>query len=272
MVDSPIKWHGGKHYLASRIASLCPPHIHFVEPFAGGLSVLLAKNPEGISEVANDLNGSLTNFWQVLQDAEYFAEFKRKMEATPFSEAEYDLAGDENRVATPSDAARQFFIRCRQSLAGRMDSFAPLSRTRTRRGMNEQASAWLNAVDGLPAIHERLRRVVILNRDALDVIRQQDGKGTLFYCDPPYIHESRASKDVYDHEMTLDKHVDLLQVLADIKGKFLLSGYDSAIYRGVENECGWNRREFDLPNNSAGGDKKRRMKEVIWANFELKGE
>jgi len=44
-------------------------------------------------------------------------------------------------------------VNCRQSLAGRMDAFAPLSRRRTRRGMNEQCSAWWNAVEGLPAVH-----------------------------------------------------------------------------------------------------------------------
>lgn len=41
---SPLKWHGGKHYLAARIVALMPPHTHYVEPFAGGLSVLLAGN------------------------------------------------------------------------------------------------------------------------------------------------------------------------------------------------------------------------------------
>ena len=38
----------------------------------------------------------------------------------------------------------------------------------------------------MPAVHARLKRVVVLNRDALDVIRTQDGPGTLFYLDPPY--------------------------------------------------------------------------------------
>ncbi len=86
-----------------------------------------------------------------------------------------------------------FFITCRQSLAGRMEDFAPLSRTRTRRRMNEQCSAWLTAVEGLIEVHGRLKRVVILNRPALEVIRQEDGPQTLFYLDPPYLHQTRAA-------------------------------------------------------------------------------
>jgi hypothetical protein len=43
----------------------------------------------------------------------------------------------------------------RLSIAGNLlpDSFAPLARHRTRRGMNGQCSAWWNAVEGLPAVH-----------------------------------------------------------------------------------------------------------------------
>lgn len=271
----PLKWHGGKCYLAPKIVDLMPPHVHYVEPYFGGGSVLLAKDPEGISEVANDLNAELTNFWACLQNEAAFAEFARQASAIPFSEAEFR---DSCRQLAPEDCADgygrfsvvqavRFFVRCRQSLAGRMDSFAPLSKTRVRRGMNEQASAWMTAVDGLPAVHARLRRVVILNRPALEVIEQQDGQDTLFYCDPPYLHGTRATTGEYAHEMTAADHVELLGMLATIKGKFLLSGYASGVYDRVAALEGWRRYDFDLPNNAAGGKGKRRMIECVWCNF-----
>lgn len=262
----PLKWHGGKHYLASRIVKLMPPHVHYVEPYAGGLAVMLAKDPQGVSEVANDVNSNLTNFWRVLSSVELFSAFLRRVQAIPFSEAEWAAshkAADSD--ADPVARAVAFFVLCRQSLAGRMESFAPLSRTRTRRGMNEQASAWLNAVDGLPAVHKRLSRVVVLNRPALDVIRTQDGESTLFYCDPPYLHQTRAALDVYHHEMSEADHVEMLGVLAACKGRVMLSGYRSVLYdRALD---GWNRHDFDLANHAAGGDSKRRMVECIWCNF-----
>lgn len=264
-IPSPLKWHGGKSYLASKIVAMMPSHIHYVEPYAGGLSVLLAKNPEGVSEVVNDLNGELANFWSVMREPQWRDLYER-LQFTPFDEWSY---GEANTNVPRDNLMRAwaFFIRCRQSLAGRMDTFAPLSRNRTRGGMNEQASAWLSAVEGLPAVHARLKRVVILNRDALDVIRQQDGPQTLFYLDPPYLHETRATTGEYEHEMTFSQHSTLLSNLPGIEGKFMLSGYRSEIYDTYAKEFGWHRTDFDLPNNSAGGKSKRRMTECVWTNF-----
>lgn len=278
MAESVIKWHGGKAYLARRIVALMPPHLHYVEPYFGGGSVLFAKDPEGVSEVANDIDLDLTNFWTVLQNRVLFDHFLRMTQATPFSEIEWEAAGEglngEHREGSFDSngginvvRAAWFFVRCRQSLAGRMDSFAAISRTRVRRGMNEQASAWLSAVEGLPAVHDRLKRVVILCRDAPDVIRRQDGKDTLFYLDPPYLHETRSGTGEYTHEMTADRHRDLLDLLAGVTGKFLLSGYRSELYDTFASDNLWNRVDFDLPNNAAGGAEKRRMTESVWTNF-----
>jgi DNA adenine methylase len=261
----PLKWHGGKSYLARRIVDLMPPHGHFVEPYAGGLAVLLAKNPYGVSEVVNDLDGSLTNFWRVLQNDTDFPRLQRIVEAVPFSESEWNDAAAHLDDPDPVARAAAFFVCCRQSLAGRMDTFAPLSRNRTRRQMNEQASAWITAVEGLPAVHDRLRRVVVLNEGAVDVIRAQDGPRTLFYCDPPYLQETRASKDTYAFEMTEAEHRSLLEVLLECEGKVMLSGYPSDLYDRTLS--GWKRHTFDLPNNAAGGKVKGRETEVLWCNF-----
>src|SRR5262245_64717733 len=116
-----------------------PDHVHYVEPFAGSLAVLLAKDPAGVSEVVTDTDRELTNFWRVLRDEDTFARFRRAVDAIPFSQAEWEAAAAGG--ADPIERAIRFFVRCRQSLAGRMDCFAPLSRTRTRRGRNEQVAA-----------------------------------------------------------------------------------------------------------------------------------
>ena len=264
----PLKWHGGKHYLAKQIVELMPPHTHYVEPYFGGGAVLLEKDPTGVSEVVNDINGELTNFWDVLRSPVAFPLLKRQCEAAPFSEILFRReVAEEFYRGDAVDRAWYFFSRCRQSRAGAMKEFATLSRTRTRRGMNEQASAWLTAIEGLPQIHARLQRVVILNRDAYAVIQQQDGPDTLFYCDPPYLHETRATPDVYEYEITEQDHYRLLELLGSIKGKFILSGYPSDLYNSRAKMFGWNRKDIQIDNKVAGGKTKRRMTECLWMNF-----
>jgi DNA adenine methylase len=246
-----------------------PPHRHYVEPFAGGLAVLLAKNPQGVSEVINDIDRGLTNFLRVVKDPDAFEHFRREVSLTNFSEAEWNDAALRLDDPDPARRAAAYFIYNRQSHAGRMDVFTPLS-DRIRRGMNEHVSAWLSAVDGLPAFHDRLRNVVVLDSQcALQVIRQQDSPHTLFYCDPPYLHETRTAPDVYANEMSEEQHRALLAVLREVRGKVFLSGYRSRLYDEALAE--WKRFEFETANHAAGGATKRVMTECVWANFKTGG-
>lgn len=271
--NSPIKWHGGKHYMIPKLLQIqekiTTPIIHRVEHFGGSLSWTLAqKQIDGVSEVVNDIHEGLTNFWDVLQRPHYFERFKRQCEATPFSEIEWQWAGGigpEDRDDDPVDAAVAFFVRCRQSMAGRMESFTPISRTRTRRNMNEQVSAWLSSIEGLPDVHSRLKRILITGRDFEQSIISNDEDKTLHYCDPPYLHSTRKSTKVYKYEMTEQDHVRMLDTLKSCKGKVMLSGYMNDLYAKILSS--WNAELFKLPNNSASGEKKRIMEEVVWYNF-----
>lgn len=278
----PLKWHGGKNYLAPGIVDLMPPHQHYAEPYFGGGAVLFARDPHrdwyegapdwtgaaaqrGCSEVVNDINGELTNFWRVLQRDVTYQKFVRVMQAMPFSETEWQEAIKDYELKTGLTRASKFFVRCRQSLSGRMDSFAPRSRSRTRGGINEQANAWLGAVEGLPAVHERLKSVLILNDDALSVIQKEDSPRTLHYLDPPYLHETRSSKDVYEFEMGDDDHRQLLELIQNATGKVMLSGYHSKLYDDMLAD--WNLKEFDKANHASGAKEKRRMVECLWMNY-----
>jgi DNA adenine methylase len=273
-ITPPLKWHGGKHYLSSKIVALMPQHLHYVEPYGGGLAVLLARDPDdprffigdkahqrGVSELVNDINGRLINFWRVLQDTEQFERFRLQVEAVPLARQEWEKA-HEHRYGADAVA---FFVDCRQSLAGRMNGFTPITRSRTRRQMNGNVSEWIGAVEGLSAVHARLRRVVVENMPALGLIRREDTPSTLFYLDPPYPHETRASKDDYAFEMSVRDHQALLDLLRTVEGKVMVSSYPSPQYD--EALAGWTRHTFNLPNNASGGKKKGRETEVLWCNF-----
>jgi DNA adenine methylase len=280
----PLKWHGGKHYLTRRILELMPPHLHYVEPYFGGGQVLFARDPAdrrywwpgrtsdgraagGVSELVNDLDGDLMNFYAVLKDPALFDRLRHRLELTLFSEAEWAAARDAlagGRGDTVGRAAA-LFVSVRQSRQALRKDFATPVRTRLRGGRQDHVNAWWGAVDGLEDAHHRLRNVMVVCRPALEVIRQEDTGATFFYLDPPYLHETRAARDAYALEMSDADHGELLDTIRQCKGKVILSGYASAMYDAALSS--WSRHEVELPNNAAGGRKKDRETEVLWCNF-----
>jgi DNA adenine methylase len=98
------------------------------------------------------------------------------------------------------------------------------------------------------------------------VIRQQDGPQSLLYCDPPYPHETRTAKDAYGaFEMSEADHRKLLDVLRQVEGRAMVSGYPNDLYDTALAD--WRRHTFQVPNNAAAGKKKEIETEVLWCNF-----
>lgn len=262
----PLKWHGGKHYLADWIIGLMPKHHQYIELFGGGLAVLLAKDPNNVSEVANDRCGSLMNFYAVLQDEELFEQFARRVAATPFGRPVWEAAC--GVLAQPArynqvERAASFFVVNRQSLAGRMTDFTGITKSRTRGGMNAEASAWWGAVEGLEDVHARLQRVVIENRPAVELIPKYDIKGAVLYCDPPYHPSARSAADVYEFEMDDAAHAEFLAAANAVRhATVLISGYHCPAYDEALRR--WTRHEREVPNHSASGKSKERKVEVVW--------
>jgi DNA adenine methylase len=223
---------------------------------------------KGVNEVINDLNGDLVNFYRVLKDSASFGRLRQRLELTLFSEAAWEAA---RRLLSgpdgdPVQRAAALFTLYRMSLGARGDTFAPTVRTRLRGDRNDAVNAWWSAVDGLDAVHERLRNVRVLCRPALDVIAQEDTPATLCYLDPPYVPSTRVAKKVYGpYEMSEADHLQLLDLLQTLKGKVMISGYPSQLYDDVL--AGRTRHVVDLPNNAAGGTTKGRETEVLWCNY-----
>ncbi len=142
-----------------------------------------------------------------------------------------------------------------------------MSRTRTRRGMNEQVSSWLSAVDGLAEAHNRLSRVAIYSEDARSVIRREDDRDTFFYCDPPYVGSTRVVEQAYSCEMTNDEHRLLLETLGSVKGMFLLSGYRNDLYDAAAKKHGWKRLDITIDNKASSQKVKPKKVECLWSNY-----
>jgi DNA adenine methylase len=259
----PVKWYGGKRYLASRIIGNFPPHRVYLEPFGGGGSVLLNKAPVEV-ETYNDLDLRITRLFRVLRDdGERFVEMVRLI---PYSQVEFDSAASYPVKADDLAMAICDFVRWRQSFGGKGQSWS-YTTGRARGGMAGDVNAWWTAIELLPQIIDRLRRVQIICQSALEAIPRFDHKDGLIYCDPPYVHGVRSygSTDIYGVEMSDDDHRKLAKVLDACEAKVVLSGYPSLLYD--ELYARWRVVEFDIANHAAGGKSKSRERECLWMNF-----
>lgn len=221
--------------LAPWIIQHFPPHLVYVEPYAGGASVLLRK-PRSHGEVYNDLNSEVVNLFQVLRDPERCAQLREALDFTPYSRVEwersYELTDD------PVEAARRLVVRSYMghgSAAVNRGHSTGFRANSSRRG-TVPARDWANKPASLPAVTERLRGVTIECRPALQIIEVHDAADTLFYVDPPYVADTRrryAMKGVrqcYAHEMEDDDHRELADSLKVVKGMVVLSGYAGPLY------------------------------------------
>ncbi|MBD2768448.1 DNA adenine methylase [Hymenobacter sp. BT664] len=90
-------------------------------------------------------------------------------------------------------------------------------------------------------------RLEVYNLPALDFIRnaiQSPRVGRLvIYCDPPYPLDSRkSSKLIYNHEMTHEQHVELLDAIRWLCVDCLVSTYPNDLY--AQQLSHWHRTEF----------------------------
>lgn len=262
----PFGWYGGKFSHLDWLLPLLPSCHHYCEPFAGSAAVLLNRPPAKI-ETYNDLDGEVCNFFRVLRD-----EKEKLIEAialTPFSREEFGIACALDPDVAPLERARRFFIRARQVRTG-LAQTATIGRwanckNTSRAGMSGVISRWLGGVEQLAAIAERLIRVQIENRPAIDVIRLYDSPDTLFYCDPPYVHSTRGDTKAYGFEMKDDEHRALAAVLNSVAGRVAISNYDCDLMDELYPEPRWHQtRSAERTNHATKG----KRTEVLWTNYD----
>ena len=257
-------WYGGKFSHLDWLLPLLPTAHHYCEPYSGSAAVLLNRAPSAV-ETYNDIDGDVANFFRVLQDRG--EELIRAIALTPFSREEFHLAiVSVEQGISDVERARRFYVRARQARTG-LAQTATIGRwanckNTSRAGMSGAVSRWLGGVEALEGIAARLLRVQIENRPAVDVIRLYDQKDALFYCDPPYLHETRGDSKAYGFEMTETQHWELAETVAQCKGKVAVSGYR------CDPMDTWYKdwRRFDTPLKLIHSTKQLRQ-ESVWMNY-----
>lgn len=255
---TPFKWFGGKGSMTKKINSLLPPHDRFgvyCEPFCGAAAMYWHREPAAC-EVLNDLDGRIVNLFRCLQDPVKHAALTHRLLHTLYSvdELRLSIAILKDANASDLDKAWAFFVNQNQGFGGAgARSEGHWSRAFvSAAGMAETTNSWLMRLAMLPDWHKRIARCQIDNRDALKVISYWDSPDTLFYCDPPYVHSTRAygSTSVYAVEPDDDFHTRMVAVILTCKGAVVLSGYDHPIYAPLT-ESGWDRMDFNVACHAA---------------------
>ena len=262
----PFGWYGGKFSHLDWLLPLLPKSPCYCEPFAGSGAVLLNREPS-LVETYNDLDGEVVNFFKVLRN-----EKEKLIEAiglTPFSREEFALACELRPELSAFERARRFYIRARQVRCG-LAQTASLGRwanckNTSRRGMSGVISRWLGGAKALADIAERLIRVQIENRPAIEIIKLYDSPQTLFYCDPPYIHETRGDAKAYSNEMNDQDHEELAQVLNSAQGLVAVSNYNCDFMNSLYPSKKW--LKITGPKKTIHSTKDKRA-ESLWTNYD----
>ncbi len=261
-------WYGGKFSHLDWLLPLLPACHHYCEPFGGSAAVLINRTPSPV-ETYNDMDGEVVNFFRVLRENK--DELLYQIGMTPFSREEFMMAIRTNgngKYLPDVERARRFYVLARQVRTG-LAQTASAGRwanclNTSRAGMAGAVSRWLGSVAGMEFIASRLLRVQIENDSALNVIRRYDSKETLFYCDPPYPHESRGDSKAYSYEMKDKEHVELSKALHSVKGKVAISGYDCELMQKLYKDWHIHREK---PKKAMSIKKERQ--EVLWTNYKL---
>jgi DNA adenine methylase len=220
------------------VIKLFPAHRIYNEPFFGGGAIFFAKRPAEV-EFVNDLNGLMVNFYRVLKNRPN--DLQKKIDEMLHSEElhrHYKFVYDNPSEFDELERAAAIFCLSKQSLFAILGSTWGMSKDRNMKSVTD--------ID-CSMYARRLQRTSIFCRDAVKVIEAVDGKDVLHYCDPPYFNSDCGHYDGYSKE----DFVRLLDCLAEVKGKFLLSSYPSDVLDEYVERYGWSCEKIEM-NKSAG--------------------
>lgn len=258
MTRTPLTYYGGKQKLAAQIVALMPPHVAYLEPFAGGAAVLFAK-PPAERETLNDIDGQIMRFWRALRDRP--EELAAAVAATSYGRGEWEACCEpaDNDV----EAARRLLVRIDHSFSREGKSWSPPSLLKDRKG-RWQPRTWQDMPARLIVAAQRLQNTCLERADGVDLIPRWDLPETVIYIDPPYIGPGRKHlRHGYAHDVTEALWPRLVDALLGIEhAAVILSGYPNE----EVGRLGWRTVELKALRNvqARAGGSLPRVPETLW--------
>jgi DNA adenine methylase len=260
-----IPYFGGKWKIASKIIELMPPHRVYTEVFGGAGSVLFTKRPS-IVEVYNEKNSEITNLFMICRDPKKKNELQKLLRLTPYSREEWQRCMEYSDDVM-EQARRTMVIYIMSRHTGKVAHRKSTSFDTSTDGHQNVARAFHDFIDNLDLICSRLAKVIIENDDALKIVQRHDRVDAVHYLDPAYLKSTRRDNQAQYHTdlSSPEYHRELANVLYDLKGYCLLSGYESALYKELFEDKGWEKFRFSATDGSAAKNKSKRI-ECVWVN------
>ena len=253
-----LAYMGGKSLLAGKIVSRIPDHQCYVEVFAGAAWILFKKD-ENMShvEIINDINLDLVTLYRVVKH--HLEEFIRYFKWILVARDEFERFKSETPDSlTDIQRAVRFYYLLKSGYAARIKnpSFSIAATSKPRLNL-------LRIEDELSAVHLRLSRVYIDNRNYADLIPKFDKPDTFFYIDPPYYGYENYYGDGVFYKSDFEK---LRDILSTVQGKFILSiNYVPEILKLFK---GFYIEGVDTSYSCGGADKKKKVTELLIMNYE----
>ena len=250
-VSPAFAWPGGKRRLVKHILPLIPSHTCYVEPFAGGLAVLLAKDRSPV-EVVNDLDGDLVNFYRCVRF--HCDELLKELQWVVNSRVEFVATSSQPGLTDIQRAAR-WFTRISLSFGAKGDTYG-YGRTS---GGTAASGSRTSRMARIAALSERLDRVNVEHLDWRDCLRRYDAASTCVYLDPPYTAGLQYDAQAWSE----DDHRELRETLGRLRGTWVLSYDDSPLVRGLYE--GFEIRSIERATGigNTSGKTGRRYREVL---------
>ena len=203
------------------ILPLIPKHDCYVEPFAGGLAVFLAK-PRSQNEVINDVHTDLITFYRCVRF--HRDELLTELEFVLNSRQEFHDFRAQPGLTDIQRAAR-WYTRNKIGFGGSDDSFG----VRVTHAVSSRA----NRMETIRQLNLRLDTATIEHLDWQRCIDLYDRPTTFFFLDPPYTDCVKVAYDGWKESNI----IFLRQKLDRLQGKWLLTLNDSPAIRSIFHDC-----------------------------------
>lgn len=158
---------------AERITFIPKDITSYIEPFGGAGWVLFYKDRWADLEIYNDLDGRLVNLFRIVK---YHPNALKEELQYLLGSREMFLQFLNGTFITDIQKAAQFLFLITRSFGGRGDTFGTVKKSSGGASKSQR-----NVLEKIDAIHKRLDKVMVENRDFEKLIKQYDFEGAFFY-------------------------------------------------------------------------------------------